>query len=73
MSGQGQDLMEVNGDFGAVEEIRLLQGETRPPVQLESSGIGSGEPVFLQAKEEIGICRTVQAIRGDFTPIVQEQ
>ena len=65
--------MEVNGDSGAIEEIRSLQGETIPPVQPEYSGIGSGEPVFLQAEEEIGIRRTVQAIRGDFTPIVQEQ
>ena len=29
--------------------------------------------MFLQAEEEIGIRRTVQAIRGDVAPIVHEQ
>ena len=59
MSGGGQELMEVNGDFGAVEEARSLQGETITPIQPKNIGIGSGEPVFLQAKEEISIRRTV--------------
>ena len=30
MSGEGRDLMEVNGDSLAVEERRTLQGETIP-------------------------------------------
>ena len=36
-------------------------------------GDGSGEPVFLQAEEEITVHRSVQAIRGDLTPIAEEQ
>ena len=34
---------------------------------------GTGEPVFLQAEEEITVHRSVQAIRGDLTPIAEEQ
>ena len=56
-----------------MEEVRSLQGETIPFEQPEDIGIGFGEPVFLQAEEEIGIHQTIQDIRGDFTPIVQEQ
>ena len=65
--------MDLNGDRGAIEEIHSLQRETIPPVQLESSGIGLEGAVFLQAEEDIGIRRTVQAIRGDVAPIVHEQ
>ena len=35
MSGQGRDLMEVNGDSGLMEEMRTMQGETIPPVQTD--------------------------------------
>ena len=65
--------MEVNGDSLAVDERRTLQGETVPPVQAEFMGDGSGEPVFLQAEEEITVHRSMQAMRGDLTPIAQEQ
>ena len=47
MSGASRDLMEVNGDRGAIEEIHSLQGETIPLVHLESSGIGLEGVVFL--------------------------
>ena len=33
----------------------------------------TGEPVFLQAEEEITVHRSVQALRGDLTPIAEEQ
>ena len=56
MSGSGRDLMEINGNSGAIEEIHLLQGETIPRVQHDSFGIGTNEAVFLQAGEDIGIC-----------------
>ena len=72
MSGTSCDLMELNEDRGAIEEIHSLQGETIPPIQLENSGIGLEGVVFLQAEEEISIRRTVQAIRGDVAPIVHE-
>ena len=62
--------MEVNGNSGPIEKMRSLQGETIPLVQPDFGGIGAGEPVFLQTEEEIGIRQTVQAIRGDVTPIV---
>ena len=65
--------MEVNGDSLEVEGMRTVQGETIPPVQAEFVGDGSGEPVFLQAEEEITVHRSVQAIRGDLTPIAEEQ
>ena len=32
-----------------------------------------GEPVFLQAEEEITVHRPVQAMRGDMIPIAEEQ
>ena len=73
MSGEGRDLMEVNGDSLAVEERRTLQGETIPPVQTDFGDDGLGEPVFLQAEEEITVHRSVQAMRGDMIPIAQEQ
>ena len=73
MSGRGQELMEVNGDSLVVDEVRTLQGETIPPVQPEFVGGGAGEPVFLQAEEEITIHRSVQGMRGSLTPIAQEQ
>ena len=47
MSGGGRDLMEVNGDYLTVDEVRTLQGETIPLVQPEFVGGGVGEPVFL--------------------------
>ena len=50
-----------------------MQGETIPPVQAEVMGDRSGELVFLQAEEEITVHRSVQAMRGDMTPIAQEQ
>ena len=65
--------MEVNGDYLGIEEQRTVQGETIPPVYAEFEGDGSGEPVFLQAEEEITVHRSVQAIRGDLTPIAEEQ
>ena len=43
-----------------------------PLVQADFDG-NSGEPVFLQAEEEISVRRSVQAMRGDVAPIVQEQ
>ena len=55
MSGGGRDLMEVNGDSLVVDEMRTLKGKTIPPVQPEFVGDGSGEPVFLQAEEEITV------------------
>ena len=36
-------------------------------------GDGFGEPVFLQDEEEITVHQSVEAMRGDMTPIVQEQ
>ena len=65
--------MEVNEDFGPMEEMRTMQGETIPPLQTDFGGFDSGEPVFLQAEEEISVRRSVQAMRGDVAPIVQEQ
>ena len=65
--------MEVNGDSLDIEQGRTMQGETIPPVQTEDDGEGVGEPVFLQAEEEITVHRSVQAIRGDLTPIAEEQ
>ena len=65
--------MEVNGDSLTVEQRRTMQGETIPPVQAEFVGDGSGEPVFLQAEEEITVHRSVQAMRGDMIPIAEEQ
>ena len=47
MFGGGRDLMEVNGDSLAVEEVRTLQGENIPPIQPDFVEGGSGEPVFL--------------------------
>ena len=60
--------MEVNGDSLGIEEQRTVQGETIPPVHAEFIGEGAGEPVFLQAEEEVTIHRSVQAVRGDLTP-----
>ena len=65
--------MEVNGDSGPIEDMRTMQEETIPPVQPDFGGFDSGEPVFLQAEEEISVRRSVQAMRGDVAPIVQEQ
>ena len=64
--------MEVNRVDGPMEEMRTVQGETIPPVYTDFGG-SSEEPVFLQAEEEINVRRSVQTVRGDFTPIVQEQ
>ena len=47
--------MEVNGDSGPVDDMRTMQGETIPPVQSDFGGFDSGEPVFLQAEEEISV------------------
>ena len=47
MSRGGRDLMEVNGDSLAVEEVRTLQGENIPPVQPDFVDGDSGEPIFL--------------------------
>ena len=55
MSGSGRDLMEVNGDSGPMEEMRTMQGETIPPVYANVGEFDSGEPVFLQAEEEINV------------------
>ena len=59
MSGGGQDLMEVNGDSSAVGEMRTMQGENIPPVQPDYVAGDAGEPVFLQAEEEITVHRSV--------------
>ena len=64
--------MEVNGDSGPMEEMRTVHGETIPPIQADFGG-SFGEPVFLQAEEEISVRRSIQAMRGDVAPIVQEQ
>ena len=64
--------MEVNGVDGQIEDMRTVKGETIPPIQADIGG-SSGEPVFLQAEEEISVRRSVQAMRGDVAPIVQEQ
>ena len=72
MSGGGRDLLEVNGDSLAVEEVRTLQGENIPPVRPDFVDGDSGEPVFLQAEEEITVHRSVQGMRGSMTPIFQE-
>ena len=50
-----------------------MQGETIPPVYANVGEFDSGEPVFLQAEEEINVRRSVQTMRGNVTPIVQEQ
>ena len=50
-----------------------MQGETIPPVYAEFDDEGVREPVFLQAEEEITVHRSVQAMRGDLTPIAEEQ
>ena len=77
MSGRhhraGRDLMEVNGTSGHLEEIYPLQGETIPPVQMRVNEWDEDEAVFLEDQEEIGIRRTVHAVRGNIAPIVQEQ
>ena len=65
--------MEVNGVDRQIEEMRTMQGETIPPVQTDFGGFDSREPVFLQVEEEFSMRRIVWAIRGDITPIVQEQ
>ena len=64
--------MEVNGVDGQIEEMRTVQGETIHPVQTDF-GDNFGEPVFLQAEEEISVRRSIQAMRGDVASIVQEQ
>ena len=46
--------MEVNGVDGQIEEMRIVQGETIHLVQTDF-GDSSGEPVFLQAEEEISV------------------
>ena len=73
MSTTGRDLMEVNGTSGQLEEIHSLQGETIPPVHMKVNDWDEDEAVFLQAQEEIGIHRTIHAVRGNIAPIVQEQ
>ena len=70
MSGSRRDLMELNGDFGPIEDMRAMQGETIPPVQSDFGGFDSGEPVFLQAEEEISVRRSIQAMRGHVAPII---
>ena len=47
MAGIERGLMELNGDSRAVEEIHSLSGETIPPVQSRSSGIGMGDVMFI--------------------------
>ena len=73
MSREEQDLMDVNGDSLAVEGMRTMQGETITLFKTEFGNDGTGEPVFLQAEEEITVHRSVQALRGDLTPIAEEQ
>ena len=74
MEGQGGDLMEMNGNTSGSKEIYLLQGETILPIQLGSLwGFGADKVVFLQAKDEIGICYTIHAMWGNVVPIIQEQ
>ena len=65
--------MEVNGDSSMVEQMRTVQGENIPPVQPDFVEGDVGEPVFLQAEEEITVHRSVQGMRGSLIPIVQEQ
>ena len=62
MEQSSRELMEINGNEGAVEETYLLQGETIPSIQRGSSGMGMNEAMFLQVKEDIGICQTVHAM-----------
>ena len=73
MSGEGRDLMEVNGDSSMVEQMRTVQGEHIPPVQPDYVEGDVGEPVFMHAEEEITVHRSVQGMRGSLIPIVQEQ
>ena len=72
MSGTSRDLMEINRDSGAIEEVDSLEGETIPLVQPETSGIVVGDALFLKAKEEICIRRTVHVMWSDVAPIMQE-
>ena len=65
--------MEINGDSLTVDQMRTVQGENIPPVQPDFVEGDAGEPVFLQAEEEITVHRSVQGMRGSLTPIVQEQ
>ena len=73
MEGQGCDLMEVNGNTGAIEDICSLQRETIPLVHPRSFWLQSDEAMFLEAEEEIGIRQTVHAMGGNVAPIIQEQ
>ena len=60
--------MEVNGDsLDRWRRMRTMQGETIPPVYAEFVGeFDSGEPVFLQAEEEIYCTRDpCSAMRGN--------
>ena len=52
MSGIRRELMDLNGDSGAAEELYSLQGETIPLVLPGTSGIGMDDAVFLQAQQE---------------------
>ena len=47
MSGEGQELMEINGDSLTVDQMRTVQGENIPPVQPDFVEGDAGEPVFL--------------------------
>ena len=73
MSGEGQELMEINGDSLIVDQMRTVQGENIPPVQPDFVEGDAGEPVFLQAEEEITVHRSMQGMRGSLIPIAQEQ
>ena len=61
------------GILGKLRSRGRCRGKLYPLYMQNLIGEGGGEPVFLQAEEEITIHRSVQAMRGNLTPIAEEQ
>ena len=62
------------GILWKLEQMRTTAGGNYTPcTSRQLMVLDVGEPVFLQAEEEITVHRSVQAMRGNLTPIAEEQ